>query len=560
MRILDSREFKICAILFSVSLIARFIYLWDISSTLFFRNALVDEYVYNQMAEAILKGLPEPDGVFRSPLYPFFLALCYVVFGQSIAVARVIQMIVGGVCTVLLYRLALYIVERRAAILSALIYSIYWPAIYFQGELLIISILCTLLVLTVHFYIRALRRTGVNRSYLISGLLLGASCLARGTALFFYPVFAFFTLRCGKRGKGTKSLLVFTVATVSLILVSGFRNYFRTGEFVLLSSNGAINFYTGNNIEADGINPISPGLKWNKLIKEPVLVGLRTAGEQSKYWIRKSLDFIAENPSRFLHLYLKKCYAFWNSFEISNNKDIYYIRSLSRFLSAPLLGFGIIGPLSILSLLFIKRGTSHLKVLWALVVVYMLGNAFFFAAARYRMAVVPFIIIIASHAAISLYDTGRRRDWGMVFKSAMVLLAAGLFVNLDPMNLKGSINTRPHFQTGQLYLMQNRYDEAIQEMMKDLKCYPHDPDILNNLGVVYEKKRNFEEAEKFYREALKTGEFSGVRWNLGVLYYEDGKYVEARAELLKALDGDPYNPSIQNGLKLVEKRLSETGG
>jgi len=550
----DSQELKIVFALFFLSLFARLFYLWELRNTPFFHVPIVDEYVYDHMAVAILKGLPEQNGVFRSPLYPMFLAVCYSIFGHSIATVRIIQMVIGAVSTIVIYRMTAHFLDRKRAVTAAFIYALYWPAIFFQGELLIISIFCILLILSVYLFFISLEG-GSDRMFFLTGLLLGLSAIARGTALLFYPVMAYYCFRQQTGRKAVRALALLSAATVSIILISGLSNYSRTGEFVLLSSNGAINLYTGNNPTADGLNPIPPGQEWNRTINEPVLLGLTSTSDKSRYWLKKSLGFIADDPGRFAALYLKKFYAFWNSTEVSNNKDIYFMRSLSRFLSLPLFGFGLIGSLAILSVLYL-RGSCHLKILWLFILSYLLGNAFFFSAARYRMAVIPFLVILAAHSIVSSYEGWVKNRLSSLWRPAVILAAAVLFVNLDPLDIRGAIKTRPYFQIGQIYLMTNRYDLAILEMEKDLVRYPDDPDILNNLGVVFKKKGDIEKAIAYYERALSVGEYSGVRWNLGLLYFELKDYEKARSQWLKALEGDPCNPAIRSNLHTVNELLA----
>lgn len=550
----DRRELGICLILFLLSLGARLLYLRDISSTLFFENPVVDEYIYDQMATAILAGLPEQDGVFRPPLYPLFLSFVYRVFGHSVSAARVVQMVLGAFCTLLLYRLAQRFLERRVAVLAALFYAFSWPAIYFQGELLDISIFPILLVLTVYWFLRSLE-SGKPLYASLAGMFLGLSALARGTALFFFPAVAFFLLGSLGRRKAAGLLAIFTAAAMCPLLFSGYRNYRLSGEFILLSSNGAINFYVGNNPAADGLNSIPPGLVWNKVVGEPVRQGLVSAGDQSRYWLTRSLAYITENPGRSILLYLKKCYAFWNAVEVSSNKDIYCMREQSRFLSLPLVGFGMIGPLVILSLLFTRNRGTTLPCIWALILSYMLANSLFFTTARYRAAVIPFVAILASHAVLSLYDAARSREKAILWKSFLIFPLAVFFVNADPLDLEGQVMTRPHFQLGQILLSKGRYEEALREMEKDLERRPDDPDILNNLGVVYKRMGDRETAKRYYEMALGYGEYGGVRWNLGLLAYEEGDYEAARLHWRKALEEEPLNPAIKKSLAAVEELL-----
>jgi 4-amino-4-deoxy-L-arabinose transferase-like glycosyltransferase len=550
----DLRELAIWLALFSISLAARLAWLRDMSTTPFYENPVVDEYIYNQMATAILQGLPEQNGIFRPPLYPLFLSLCYSVLGVSVPAARIVQAVLGALFTIFLFHFASRFLDRRTGFLSALVYALYWPAIYFQGELLDIAIFPMLLLLSVYFFLRAIEtKSGMHAG--LAGLFLGLAALARGTALFFLPAMCFFLFSSLGARKGAQLLALLAVATCSLLLLSGYRNARLSGEFIMLSSNGAINFYIGNNPGADGLNSIPPGLEWNKVIKEPVRLGLVTHGEQSHYWLARSLQYIASNPGRSLLLYLKKFYAFWNAVEVSNNKDIYFMRSRSAFLSLPLPGFGLVCPFAILSLLFIKRRTPVLILLWFLVLSYALGNSLFFTTARYRMAVLPLLIVLASHAGLHLLAVARRGDLRLLARSLVLLVIALFFVNTDPLHLRAAVRTRPDFQVGQILLTLGRYEDALNEMRKDLARNPDDPDILNNIAVAYRRLGDPETARTYYERALAVGEYGGVRWNLGLLAFDEGEYEAARSEWRKALEEDPLNPAIRQNLRKVEELL-----
>ncbi len=542
-------------ILFLLSLAIRLVYLWEISGSPFFDHAVVDEYIYDHMAKAIVRGLPEQNGVFRPPLYPMFLALWYAIIGPDVGMMRVIQMFIGAATTVMLYHFTKSAVDRRTALVAGLLHALYWPAVLFQAELLAISIFSIILLFTVHFFHRG-TTTGGSRFFLVSGLFLGCAALVRGTALLVLPALLIHGTGMTGGRRAFRSLAVFCVAAGVVISLSGLRNYARTGHFILLSSNGAVNFYTGNGPEADGLTPVPPGVEWNRMIREPIRLGLTSPSAQSRYWLEKTLGHITGDPARFIVLYLKKCYAFWNAFEVSNNKDIYYMRNLSKLLSLPLPGFGLVGALALLSLFVWRRLGRETRLAWMIVVFYMLGTALFFAAARYRMAVIPFFIILAAWSVTDLFDDlSRKRPGSLAGKSALLILCL-LFVNLDPLDIRASVRTRPTFQIGQILLTEGRIEEALAHMEEALERDPDDPDILNNLGVAYRRRGEPERALDFYERALREGEFSGVRWNLGLLYFDLEHYEEAERQWEKALEGDPLNPAIRSNLAKVKRLLA----
>lgn len=77
----------------------------------------------------------------------------------------------------------------------------------------------------------------------------------------------------------------------------------------------------------------------------------------------------------------------------------------------------------------------------------------------------------------------------------------------------------------------NAYDREdknslINLISKYIKEYPNDANYLNKLGVVYDEKENYVEAEKYYLKAIEKGNIYAIR-NIGKLYFNQNEYEKA---------------------------------
>src|SRR6266700_3833284 len=70
----------------------RLLYLWQIRDAPFFDLRIGDAQAYHEWAKRIAAGDWLGQGVFyQAPLYPYFLAIVYRIFGDSILPVRLVQ-------------------------------------------------------------------------------------------------------------------------------------------------------------------------------------------------------------------------------------------------------------------------------------------------------------------------------------------------------------------------------------------------------------------------------------------------------------------------------------
>ena len=83
--------------------------------------------------------------------------------------------------------------------------------------------------------------------------------------------------------------------------------------------------------------------------------------------------------------------------------------------------------------------------------------------------------------------------------------------------------------------LEDQIDEAYEKEDKEkllllitkyVKEFPNNAEYLNRLGVLYDNKENYSEAEKWYLKAIEKGNYNAIS-NLAYVYFEKGEYEKA---------------------------------
>lgn len=105
---------------------------------------------------------------------------------------------------------------------------------------------------------------------------------------------------------------------------------------------------------------------------------------------------------------------------------------------------------------------------------------------------------------------------------------------------------------------QKRYDAALSKLQDLSKSMPDDPTVLNLLGSVYSKKKNYPEAETYYRKALdQEADFFPAAFNLGELLFLQEKYPESRDYFQKLRLRDRSNELLQFKVALCDIKAGD---
>lgn len=517
-------------LVFALALLLRLIYVWQARANPQFDAPLMDSGYHDQWAWSWARGTWQPEGpFFRAPLYPLFLAGVYAVAGHDFLAPRIAQAVIGSLSCVLLLLIGARLFSRTVGRVAGLGAALSWILIYFDNELLIPVLFVFLTLGFFYALVRLLEerrgaapgRCGGLPWAALSGSLFGLAAIARPSILIFLPALVWAFARALRRGLPVAAVLIFAALMMLPIGIVTLHNATVGNDFVLIASQGGVNFYIGNNPQSDGRTAIVPGTRadWWGGRHDTIKIAERDAGqpleesEVSRYWFRRALDFVTGQPLSWLELMLRKFLLFWSAPEIGNNASIYHLRDYAPIMKLPWLGFGVTAPLALAGIYLAlrrrfseSRESAMLPLLFILL--YMAGVVAFFVCARYRVPVIPFLLLFAAYglvAGIRAWRTGQHR---VAAQAAGIFLVAAVLVNF------------PSFS----------YEE------NPALAHFHD-------GVAWKQKGDFVAAERAFREALRYDpSLDTARSNLAGLLAARGAGDETLAEFERALNSNPRNP------------------
>ena len=343
---------------------------------------------------------------FRAPLYMQILSFFYQFLDRGASyyiLVRVVQFLLGTATSVLIASLASLLFGRKEGIVAGLMSAMCWQFIYYEGELLMESLLVFLLVMIMHSSLKMLRKRDVP-NVVMSAAWIGVCFLARPNVLAVVPVVLVFLLSIKK----PKLAVLFVFVLMAFPLAHGFRSQVMTGSFLMMPTQGGVNFSIGNNPHSDGMTAIVPGTRpsWEGGYDDTIRIAESnagrklTAGEISAYWFKQGMDYVAAKPGKTALMYLKKFRLIFNNEEISNNQNVYYSVRYTGVLRA-LPGFALIAPFALAGVVFFIRN-KEVVFLLSLCAFYLASFIPFFMNGRYRLPVLAFFIVLAAAALVKI--------------------------------------------------------------------------------------------------------------------------------------------------------------
>jgi Flp pilus assembly protein TadD/4-amino-4-deoxy-L-arabinose transferase-like glycosyltransferase len=569
----DKEKLWVLAI-FVIAFALRIIYLLQIKNNPHFFSPTMDPLYHDVWAQNIAGGNWIGGKVFfRAPFYAYFLAIVYKIFGHSYMVPRLIQHLVGSFSCVLVYFLAKRLFGRTVAVVTGLIAATYGMLLYFEGELLLDSFLVLFDLLLILFLLKAKDNPKFSK-WFICGLTLGLSAITRPNILFFIPFVWLWIYLVLKKKKLFKKIVIhwasFLLGAILVISPVALRNLIVGGDLVLIASQGGINFYIGNNKNADGVSAIFYREDWQyrdfQQMAENETGKQMKPSEISNFYYRKGINFYLKDPVSGLKLLVKKLYLFWNRFELSNNQDIYFFRRYSSIMRILPLGFWLIGPLGLVGMILslvgiktdkkarLKKITSSRENTWLFVLFvfsYMITVVMFFVPARFRLPVLPFLMIFTGYSVVWLIERLSQKDFSALKWFVFLLVPFALFTNSNAYHLNVGDFSQAHFSLGNAYLRQGKLDLALAQFDSVIAINPHYSRAHLNRGMVFFRRGDFKEAEKeFLAELELFPEEAKAYNNLSAIYLEQGLYDRAEEMAQKAVQTGSHTPNAYMNLAL----------
>ncbi|MCH7600046.1 MAG: glycosyltransferase family 39 protein [Myxococcales bacterium] len=520
----DQQELQMVGGIWFAALMLRLFNLLEIrSSDPFFQQPSVDPLFYHTWATQISAGDWLGEGVFlQGPLYPYLLSLLYTLTGPGLYLPRFLNCVIGSLTCVLVWRIAREFFGRRTGLVASAIAAIYAMFIFYEGSLLIVNILLPLNLWVVWCGMRAMEAPS-NGRWLGLGMLIGLTALARPNMLLYGPaaLVLLFALLPNAQGLSRRFVLAgcLLAGIGTTVFPATLRNYVVTGDRVLVSASAGMNFFNGNNPDANGTHnvprifdrstadhPREQNLIY-KAYAEHELGRTLLPSEVSTYWMGRGIDYVIANPAEWLRLTGRKFLYFINAHEIWNNRSYTVTRQFSWVLRLPLIGFGLVGPLAMLGFVVTANRWRKLAPLYALIGVYLATCLIFFVLSRYRIPAVPVLIMFAAAACVWLYDAMRARRTSFAIALVALLGAAGA-CNLDLRNEDLSV---AYYNLGNRYRLSNQHEKAIDQYRESLRIDSQYISARNNLAISLELSGNHhQEAIDAWRALGEMGRKRGL--------------------------------------------------
>lgn len=568
-----------------------------------YRAPVLDALYHDYWARAILTGnWQPPEGqadpeipqhpYVRPPLYPYVLFGVYALAGVDYDAPRVFQFLLGLFSAWLAGRIARRLFGVEAGLFATLVVCGYWSFPYYEAQLVEPSVVIPLMLGWIACMSRWATRSSLPNLF-FGGLLLGLLVLGRPNALLLVPVGIAWVLWAGHRAaygniRIAKGVLLFLFAAVLGILPAIWRNYVVSRELVPVTAVGGQNLYLAYNEKADGYTGIAPDIsKWSsfdhaRLVRELGAAEGRTLtyGEASAIWRERALKFIRENPARSAALTLRKFLLMWGPLEVSVDREDELERQNSALLHWSPVSFSVLFAAALVGVFLLVEAwpslspdlRSRLWFICAVLLVYAFSYLPFTITGRYRVPILPVLVLPAAYAASALFDMALKKR----MRAVVAWLAAGLvlwvvvsrnYTGYEPSParynlakglaygragradaalpwLREAVRLKPDFAEARLNygVALSRIDhphEAAAEIEKAVKQEP-DAFAWQMLGRIRRQTGDRAGAESAYREALHLSERDPSLWNdLGILLGEMGRLDEALAAFERACAEQP---------------------
>lgn len=588
--------------LFAAILMVRFVELGQLSASPFLIPSGGDTHFYDAWAQRVLHGANQPLLAFYGlPGYAYLLAGIYWLFGYGPGIPVILQAIIDAVTGALIYKLTHFLLvsaagarsttnvprdfathlREIAGIFAGLGWALYVPAQTYAVILMPTAWVVCVFWLVVWRVVKSTAALGRFES-LICGVLLGLTATAIATILVLVPLVAAAILL---KTRKIDSRRLSRVAAI-LLLFCGvgigtspcwIHNYFLARDPVFLSAHSGINFWIGNNPEANGYPKFPPGLRAGQsaMLEDSIAAAESATGHPlkrsavSEFWSQRARQYIAEHPGQWLGLLARKFRNFWSAFQYDDLSIITILRN--ERVTLPGLYFGVIAALAIPGMIALWRVAG---AGWILAAIFLQCCALMpvFITERYRLPIVPGLLVFAS-AGLSIVweaiDAARTR---VVVKYIAALIVATLFVAwpqrasalwaLDAYNSGRQAlesknyavaergltlarayvpdNAETNFALGNLRLAQHQAEEADRFYRETLRIDPHHKGALNNLGVLALERHDLSTARLCFETALaQDRQDARAHFLLAKTAAAAGDNAVARREIAEAVKIDP---------------------
>lgn len=356
----------------------------------------IDPDRFGQLARNIAQGngfVYEKDGppvLERTPMYALILAgLFKLVGGFSLQTVQMLQAILHGISSFIIYAIGVRFYKQRTAILAQLLFAFHPIAIWYTARIWLETTQTLMLLLIALAMIRLFEMPSVKRAVLL-GFCVGLGCLTKSTLLL-VPFVILALLLYRFKNKGLRLGVITVVATFLVILPWTWRNYQVTSRFLPVNTSLGFNLIQGDIIgERWPSSRMTTIDSWvgGKQRVDSVLNSSRIPWE-SVEGDRTLTAYALRNYIRYPFAFVWRC--------VANLSTFWYLSESA--LKSLLFGLLQISLMFLAVISFVRMNSPTKKSILPLIV--LCGYLFFVNGlivgwGRYSMPMIPFLLFIAS--------------------------------------------------------------------------------------------------------------------------------------------------------------------
>jgi thioredoxin-like negative regulator of GroEL len=519
-----------------------------------------DMHFYNDWAREILTGhFTQPLAFYGLPGYAYLLAFLYRLFGENPFVSGLFQAALEAGTAVLIYQIcgrvfapigASVSAPRTIGLIAALGWAFFVPAQAYSVILMPTAWFVFIFWLVVWRMIRSEASPGVAECFLLA-LLIGLTATAVATILAVAPLFGTRLLIRSANGPRHLPSLATRVCALAVGLALGtspcwIHNYFIANDPVLLSAHSGINFWIGNNPEANGYPRFPPGLRAGQaaMLQDSITQAEAAAGrslkhaEVSAYWSTKAKAYVTSRFVDWLKLLARKIRNFWSGFQYDDLSIVTNLREQGIIL--PGISFGIVAAFAIPGILFAWRLAPQSRWIVTAILLGMSALLAVFITERYRLVAVPGLMIFAAFGLSLFWQAFAAKQIRVIVVYLILIVGSASAVAWPHRN--PSLWALDAYNSGWQALESNNLSLAEKKLATAYAYVPDNSETLFALGNLRFAQNDLTAAQSFYRAVLELDpKHKGAFNNLGVIALDAKQYDEAEKWFRRAEEVDPRN-------------------
>ncbi len=341
---------------------------------------------YVTLAQYWLGWIPEITDFDKLNPAPGFAMWCAVVFkivgGPNMMAVRILNVLFSSVICLLVFRLARERADDNTALFAAFFAAVSPSLVFFsphlQSESFFLFWETIFLIFLLHFDRFTLAQAA------LFGLFAVWVCLVRSAFAIALPFIVIALCVQGKNSSLKYMRIGIFLCFIGLpLILRGFANLKTHGRFIPLTAQTGLAVYAGISLTAEDrharIVPV-----WGEMQEQGIVRYI----DQDKYFLKKGIDFIKENPLRYAKIVVKKFFQYWRPWPRPPYPPV--ARWIIGGFYTALFGLGLIG------LAFTFSRPLEYVTAYALIASFSIAHAFFDASLRYRMPLEPWLCVFAA--------------------------------------------------------------------------------------------------------------------------------------------------------------------